>query len=199
MRLSSLSLAGGLAAALLLVPATSAQAAVSAKDAPSQADIVKVFPELADAEFATDKTKQVGVPGKTCGVPGMEKVKSASSTAGASAAGFPVVAAGVAEIKSAAKAKGYLKSYKAYVKACPTFTEPNSGATVTVSAAKAPKLGQESLAMVQETSVLGTIAYSSTVVIRDGNRMATVLVIDDAPVSASAINKLAKVAAKKMK
>lgn len=199
MRRTSLSLAAGLTAALLLVPAAGAQAAVTAKDAPSQGDIVKVFPELADGSFTTDKTKQVSVPGKTCGVAGTEKATSASSTAGASAAGFPVVAAGVAEVKSAAKAKSYLKSYKAFVKACPSFTEPNSGATVTVSSTKAPKLGQESLAVAQETSVLGTVAYSSTVVIRTGKRIATVLVIDDAPVSASSINKLAKVAAKKMK
>jgi hypothetical protein len=199
MRRTSLSLVGGLAAALILVPAAGAQAAVTAKDAPSQSDIVKVFPELADGTFTTDKTKQIGVPGKTCGAPETEKAKSASNTAGASATGFPVVGAGVAEVKSAAKAKGYLAAYKAYVKACSSFTEPTTGATVTASLTKAPKLGDGAVAMVQETSILGTTSYSTTVVIRDGNRMATVLVIDDAPVPASSIKKLAKVSAKKMK
>ena len=49
MKRTSLSLAGGLAAALLLVSAPTAQAAVSAKDAPSKGDIVKAFPALAAA------------------------------------------------------------------------------------------------------------------------------------------------------
>ena len=63
----SSSLVSLVAAAALVVTATpGAQAAVGAKDTPSQADIVKAFPELADAQFTTDKVKKIGVPGKTC-------------------------------------------------------------------------------------------------------------------------------------
>lgn len=199
MKRTSLSLAGGLAAALILASAPTAQAAVTAKDAPSKADIVKVFPELADGEFSTDRSKQVSVPGETCGTPQSEKAKSAVSTTGVSAAGQPVVQAAVAEVRSSAKAKAYLAAYKSYVQRCATFTEPTTGATVTATLTKAPKVGQASLAVLQETTVFGITSYSSSVLIRDGKRVASVAVIDDAPITASAVTKLAKVAAKKMK
>ena len=45
----------------------------------------------------------------------------------------------------------------------------------------------------------GVVTYSSTVFIGDGKRSAAVVAIDDAAIPASAIKKLAKVAAKKMK
>ncbi|NYE37468.1 hypothetical protein F4692_002601 [Nocardioides cavernae] len=198
MRRTSLSVAAGLAAALL-VAGSPAQAAVSAKDLPKSGDIVKAFPELAGATFSTDKSKQISVPGNTCGVAEMAKAKSAIATTGASAAGFPVVVAGAAEVKSAAKAKAYLKAYTAYTKKCATFTEPTTGATVTSSITKAPKVGQGAVAFVQETTVFGITSYSSSVLYRDGNRVGNVVAIDDAPVSASAIAKLAKVGAKKLK
>ena len=51
----------------------------------------------------------------------------------------------------------------------------------------------------QETAVAGVVSYSSTVFIGDGKRAAAVVAIDDAAIPASAIKKLAKVAAKKMK
>ena len=199
MKRTSLSLAGGLAAALLLVSAPTAQAAVSAKDAPSKGDIVKAFPALADGEFTTDKTKQVSVPSKTCGAPTAKKAKSAVSNIGVSAAGQPIVQAGVAEVKSQAKAKSYFAAYKTYVKKCATFTEPTTGATVTSTLTKAPKLGQSSLAILQETTVFGITSYSTSILIRDGKRLGSVVAIDAAPISMTSITKLAKVAAKKMR
>ena len=152
---TSLSIASGLAAALVLVSAPGAQAAVSAKDAPSKGDIVKQFPELADGEFRTDKNDKVAQPGDTCGTTALAKAKSAVATTGVSATGQPVVQAGVAEVKSSGQAKTYLASYKTYVKKCATFTEPTTGATITTSLTKAPKLGQAALAIVQETSIAG--------------------------------------------
>lgn len=199
MRRTPLSLAGGLATALLLISAPGAQAAVGAKDTPSKGDIVKAFPELADGEFSTDKAKQISVPSKTCGAPGTAKAKSAVSTSGVSATGVPIVVAGVAEVKSDAKAKSYLAAYKKYAKACPSFTEPTTGAVVTTTLGKSLKLGDGSLTLVQETTVFGVTSYSTSVVIRDGKRLGSVVAIDDAAVSTSAIKKLAKVAAKKMK
>ena len=199
MKRTSLSLAAGLATALLLVSAPTAQAAVTAKDAPSQKDIVKAFPELADGEFTTDKTKQISVPSKTCGKPTADEAKSVVSTTGVSATGFPVVVAGVAEVKSAAKAKSYLAAYKKYVKKCATWTEPTTGATVTSSLGKSLKLGDDSLTVVQQTSFSGVTSYSTSVLVRDGKRVGSVVAIDDAAVPTSSIKKLAKVAAKKMK
>ncbi|RYB93038.1 hypothetical protein EUA93_00910 [Nocardioides oleivorans] len=199
MKRTSLSLAGGLATALLLASAPTAHAAVSAKDAPSKGDIVKAFPELADGQFTTEKTKAISVPGKECGVPSTEKAKSGTSTTGVSAAGFPVVVAGAAEVKNDAKAKSYLKAYKAYVKKCATFTEPTTGATITASLGTSFKLGDESLTVVQETTFSGITSYSTSVLIRDGKRIASIAAIDDAAISTSSVKKLAKVAAKKLK
>jgi hypothetical protein len=199
MKRTSLTLAGGLATALMLVTAPTAHAAVKSNDLPSKGDIVKAFPVLADAEFTTDKAKTINVVGKDCGTAATQKAKSAVTTSGYSTTTQSLAVVGVAEVKNEAQAKGYLKTYKAYLKKCPTFTEPTSGATITASKGKDPKLGDESMTVVQETVVAGTTAYSTTVLVRDGKRLASVAVLDDAPVSASAIKKLAKVAAKKMK
>src|SRR5688572_2377747 len=108
---TSVSLASGLAAALLLVTTPTAQAAVTGKDAPSQGDIVKAFPELADGQFTTDKVKQIGVPGTTCEETARATVKSGTSTTGASATGYPIVLTAVVELRSVAKAKAYMASY----------------------------------------------------------------------------------------
>ena len=195
---TTLSLAGGLATALLLVSAPSAHAAVTAKDAPSQKDIVASFPELADGEFTVDKTKQISVPGSSCGAPTTAKASSAVSTVGVSADGSSVVVTGAAQVKSVAKAKGHLAAYRAYVKKCATFTDPTTGATITTALAKAPRVGQDALKVLQETSFAGITSYSTSVLIRDGKRVASVSATDDAPVSTSSINALAKVAAKKL-
>jgi hypothetical protein len=198
MRRTSLSIAAGIAA-VLLVSATPAQAAVSAKDVPKKGDIVKAFPEMADAEFETFTTKQLSVPGATCGTTESEKAKRLQSIRGVSAAGQPYVQSSVAEVTSAAKAKAYLKAYKGFAKECATFTEPTSGATVTTTLAKAPKLGQASLMVLQQTTIAGISSYSTSVLVSDGKRVAAVVAIDDAAIPASSITKLAKVAAKKMK
>ncbi|GAA1924456.1 hypothetical protein [Nocardioides hwasunensis] len=196
---TSLPLAGALATALLLVSAPGAQAAVTAKDAPSQADIVKSFPELADGQFSTDKAKQIAVPGKTCGAPTTKKAKSGVTTTGVSSTGTSIVVAGVAEVKSAKQAKTYFASYKKYVKKCGSFTEPTTGATVTATLTKAPKLGQASLAITQETAIAGVTSYSTSILILNGKRVGTVAAVADAPVAMSSVKKLAKVAAKKMR
>ncbi|SEC65704.1 hypothetical protein SAMN04489844_2718 [Nocardioides exalbidus] len=200
MKRTSLSLAAGIATAVMLVSAPAAQAAVSAKDVPSQADITKAFPELAGGTFSTDKTKQVAVPPKSCGgTAGLQKAKSGSTTTGVSTTGTSVVVAGVAEVKSAAQAKSYLAAYKKYVKKCGTFTEPTTGATVTAKLGKSFKLGDSSLTVVQETTFSGVVSYSTSVLTIVGKRLGTIAVVDDAPVATSSVKKLAKVAAKKMK
>lgn len=198
MRRTSLSVAAAGLTAVMLVAGSPAQAAVKAKDAPSQADITKAFPELAAGEFATDKTKKVGVPGKSCGQNGTAKAKSAYSVSGATADGL-VVAAGVGELKSSATNKKYFKAYKKFVKDCANFTDPTTGATVTMQLGEAPKLGQETLMITQEISFSGVTSYTASVLVRHQKRMGSVLVIDDAPISTSGLKKLAKVTAKKMK
>jgi hypothetical protein len=200
MKRTSLSLAGGLATALLLVSAPGAQAAaVKAKDVPSQADIVAVFPELADGQFTTDKTKQVAVPGKTCGTGSKQKARSGATTTGVSSTGTSVVVAGAAEVGSASKAKSYLAAYKTYVKKCGSFTEPTTGATITAKLGPSFKLGDGSLTVIQETTIGGVVSYSTSVLLVDGNKVASIAAVDDAAVPTSSIKKLAKVAAKKLK
>jgi hypothetical protein len=196
---TSLSVAVSLAAALVLVSAPGAQAAVSAKDVPKQGDIVKAFPEMADAEFTSFTSKQNSVPGATCDTAEIVKVKRLASIRGVSSAGASYVQSTVVQHSSAAKVKAYVTSYKKYAKDCATFTEPTSGGTVTTTLVKAPKLGQSTVMLQQETAVAGVVSYSSTVFIGDGKRAAAVVAIDDAPIPSSSINKLAKVAAKKMR
>lgn len=199
MRRTVLSLTGGLTAALLLVSAPGAQAAVGTKDAPARGDIVKAFPELDGGEFSTDKAKQISLPGTSCDAPTTARVRSAVSTTGVSATGVPVVQAAVAEARSAARAKSYLTAYKTYAKNCASFTESTTGAVVTTTLGTSLKLGDSSLTVVQETSISGITSYSTSVLVRDGKRVSSVVAIDDTAVSSSAIKSLAKVAAKKMK
>jgi hypothetical protein len=196
---TSLSLAAGLAATLLLASAPAAQAAVTAKDAPSKSDIVKAFPALDGGTFSTDKYKAIGVPGPDCGETSTQKASSVVTSTGVSADGLSVVVGGVSELKSRARTKAYLAGYKKYVKACESYTDPTTGATVTMQLKKAPALGEGALAVVGQTSFSGVTSYSATVLIRDGKRLATVVSVDDAQVPTSSINKLAKVTAKKMK
>lgn len=197
MRRTSLSIAAGLTA-VLLVSSTPAQAAVSVKDVPRKGDLVKAFPEMADAEFTTFTSKQSSVPGATCGMTETQKVKSLASIRGVSSAGQSYVQSTAIQATSAAKVKAYLKAYKRFAKECAAFTEPTSGAAVTTTLAKAPRLGQATLMLKQETTFAGVTTYSTTVFIGDGKRAAAVVAIDDAAIPASAIKKLAKVAAKKM-
>ena len=199
MNKTALSLAGGLTTVLLLVSAPGAQAAVTEKDVPSQADIVKSFPELADGQFSTEKSAQVAVPGKTCGTPGTQKAKSGVITTGVSSTGTSVVVAGAAEVASARKAKSYLGAYKKYVKKCGTFTEPTTGAVINATLGTSFKLGDGSLTVVQETTIGDVVSYSTSVLVVDGKNVASVAAVDDAAVPTSSIKKLAKVAAKKIK
>ncbi|UUZ59768.1 hypothetical protein [Nocardioides sp. B-3] len=122
-----------------------------------------------------------------------------AATSSVSADGTAVVVGGVAELKSVAKTKAYLAGYKKYVKACASYADPTTGATITMKLTAAPKLGQAAPAFVQETTIMGYTSHSSTVLIRDGKRIGNVVAIDDAPVVAASVMKLAKVTAKKMK
>lgn len=196
---TSLSLAGGLAAALLLVTAPGAQAAVTGKDAPNEKDIVKAFPELAGAQFTTDKVTKIGLPGKTCEQAARAKVKSGRSTTGSSATVYPIVVTAVVEFKTEAKAKSYMASYRRYVKKCAAYTQPETGASVTVSKGKSFRFGDESLTFDSQSTFSTSTNYSGSVLTRDGKRVATVIAVDDAPVPAGTVKPLAKVAAKKMK
>lgn len=194
--LTAVAATGVLTLGLVAGTATTADAAVKAKDAPSKANIVKVFPALKSGQFATDKTKKAGVPAKKCGTNTAVKVKSAYTLSGATASG-PAVVSGVFEFKSKSAAKSAMKKYKKYVKKCKTFKV--SGLTVKLAKDKAPKLGQDRVAMTAVTTVGSTKAYASSVIIRHGKRVATVAASDSAKVSKKKVSKLAKVAAKKMK
>lgn len=184
---------------LVLGAPAGAHAAVSAKDTVSEADIVKAVPEIAGGSFTTEKGKVIGTPGKTCGATVEQKVKSAVTIAGTSTVGFPTAAASASELSSESKAKKYLAAYTKFVKNCASFTEPSTGAVVTMQKASAPKLGQGSVAAVQTIAIGGFNTYSASVVVRVGKRIASVVVIDDAAVSSAQINALAKAAAKKLK
>ncbi|CAM3892725.1 hypothetical protein [Nocardioides zeicaulis] len=199
MKRTSLSLAGGLATALMLVTAPTAHAAVGAKDVPSEGDIVKAFPELAGGQFTTQRTKQVAVPGKTCGTGSTEKAKSGVTTTGVSTSGTSIVVTGAAEVASPRKAKSYLAAYKKYVKKCATFTEPTTGAVITSSTGKAFRLGDGSLTVVQQTTINGVVSYSTSVLVVDGKKVASIAAVDDAAVPTASIKKLAKVAVKKLR
>ena len=191
--------AAALTATMILGAPTTAFAAVSAKDTLSQSDIVKAVPELDGGTFESTKAKEIAAPGSTCGSNVSVKVKSSATIAGASSVGFPVATTGAVEFASTAKAKQYLASYAKFAKNCASFTEPATGATVTMQKAKAPKVGQAAIATTQTVAISGITSYSASVVIRDGKRIAQVAVIDDAAVSSTQINALAKVAAKKLK
>lgn len=194
-RLSAAAATGVLTLGLALGAPTTANAAVKAKDAPSKADIVKIFPELKSGQFATDKGKKIAVPAAKCGTNKTMKVKSTYSIAGST--GVSTVSAGVAEFGSVAAAKKFLKQYKTFVKKCKTFTM--YGVKVTQKSAKAPKVGQDRVALTQVSSIAGTTIYGTSVVIRHGKRIGVSTAVDDAKVSSAKTNKFAKVLAKKMK
>ena len=132
-------------------------AAVSAKDLPKKGDIVKAFPEMADAEFTSFTTKKNSAPGATCDTSKIVPVKRLTSIRGVSSTGSSYVQSTVVQHSSAAKVKAYVTSYKKYAKDCATFTEPTSGGTVTTTLVKAPKLGQSTVMLQQETAVAGVV------------------------------------------
>lgn len=189
------------AAGLLVVGLTfgatpAAHAAVKAKDVPSKANIVKVFPAFKDASFLTDTTAVIQAPGKKCGSRKTQKVKSAYARVGSGSAG--AVVTGVAEFKKKAQAKKAVKKFKKQLKKCKNYTDAN-GFKVTIKKAKAPKLGQDRVASTQVIKIGGTTTHAATVTIRHGKRVADVTVTGTKKISKKKINKLAKVAAKKMK
>lgn len=189
--------AAGLLVVGLTVGATpAAHAKVKAKDVVSQADIVKAFPEFKTGSFATDTTAVVRLPGKKCGSQKNQKVKSAYSRVGS--ASTSAVATGVAEFKSKSQAKKAVKKFKKQLKKCKSYTN-SLGFKVTVKTAKAPKLGQDRVASTQVIKIGGTTTHAATVTIRHGKRIADVTVTGSSKISKKKINKLAKVAAKKMK
>ena len=73
------------------------------------------------------------------------KVKSGSYTTGASATVYPIVLTSVVELKSEAKAKAYMAAYRKYAKKCSSYTEPETGSTVTLTKGKTFRFGDESL------------------------------------------------------
>ncbi len=198
MRRTSMSIAAGLAAAVLLVPTVPAQAAVKAKDARPGRPHPGV-PRARRWAVRDRHDQDRRCPGQDLRPDGTAKAKSAYSVSGVSAEGQPVVAAGVGELKSSATTVSYFKAYKKFVKSCASYTDAATGATVTMEMGKAPKLGQEALMITQQIAIAGVTSYTATVLVRHKKRMGSVLVIDDAPISTSGLNKLAKVTAKKMK
>ena len=197
---TSSSIAGLAAAAALVLGSTSgAHAAVTAKDAPSQDDIVAAFPELAGGQFTTEKVTKIGLPAATCGENAQTKVKSGTYTTGTSASVYPIVLTSTVELKSEAKAKAYMATYKKYAKKCSSFTEATTGATVALSKGKTFRFGDDSLTVDLQSTFSGITNFSTSVLTRDGKRISNVVAVDDAAVPASSIKSLAKVAAKKMK
>lgn len=189
------------AAGLLVVGLTfgatpAAHAKVKAKDVPSKANIVKVFPAFKSGSFIADNTAVVQTPGKKCGSKKMQKVKSAYSRVGS--ASSSAVVTGVAEFKSKAQAKKAVKKFKKQLKKCKNYTDA-SGFKVTVKKAKAPKLGQDRVATTQVIKVGSTTMHAATVTVRHGKRVADVTVTGSSKIAKKKINKLAKVATKKMK
>lgn len=185
-----------LALGLVFSTTTAADAAVKAKDVPSKSDVVKAFPALKGGQFTTDRTKRAGVPAKKCGTYKAVKVKSARTLAGAATSGDTVVT-GVVEFKTKKAAKSAMKKYKRYVKKCRTFKL--HGFKVNLSKNKAPRLGQDRLAMTAVTNYGSVKGYASSIIIRHGKRVATVGASDTAKISKKRLNKLGKVAAKKMR
>jgi hypothetical protein len=139
------------------------------------------------------------VTGKTCEETATQSVKSGTTTTGSSATGYPVVLTGVVELKSVAKAKAYLASYRKYVRKCSTYSQPATGATIAVTKGKNLRLGDESLTFELQSTFSATTNYSTSVVIRDGKRIGNVFAVDDAAVPVTSVKPVAKVAAKKMK
>lgn len=196
---TSLSLASGLAAALLLVTSPTAHAAVNGKDLPTQGDIVAAFPELTDGTFSTEKVEKIGLPDTTCGETTLVKVKSGTYTSGASATVYPIVLASVVELKSVAKAKSYMALYRKYAKKCASYTQADTGTTVTITKGKTFRYGDESFTVDTQSVYSSSTNYSSSVLTRVGKRISSVVAVDDAAVPASSIKPLAKAAAKKLK
>ncbi|MFS3127512.1 hypothetical protein ACLM5J_03810 [Nocardioides sp. Bht2] len=198
-RLSAATATGVLTLGLALGAPATANAAVKAGDVPSKGDIVKIFPELKGGEFTNVKAKKLEVPTAKCGTTKKISVKSSYSTAGnaVSEARITVIGSGVAEFKSVAAAKSYFKAQKAMVKKCKSFTA--HGVKVTLKSVKAPAVGQERLATAETYSLMGGKSYGASVVIRHGKRVAVISVGDSKKPSSAKMNKIAKVAAKKMK
>ncbi len=170
---------------------------MTARDVPSKANIIKSFPELRGAAFASDATRKVGIPASRCGTNTVQTVRSARSIAGVGTSGKVTVISGVVEFKTLAQAKSAFKKYKAYVTRCQTFTV--SGVRVRLTRDAAPRIGQERLAMTVVSTVAGTRGYASSVIIRHGKRMATVAASDNGRIAKARLNGLAKVAAIKMR
>ena len=126
-------------------------------------------------------------------------MKSGRSTTGSSATVYPIVVTAVVEFRTEAKAKGYMASYRRYVKKCAAYTQPETGASITVSKGTSFRFGDESLTFDSQSVFSTSTNYSGSVLTRDGKRVATVIAVDDAPVPAATVKPLAKVAAKKMK
>ena len=138
------------------------------------------------------------MPGTTCEETSRASVKSGTSTTGVSTTGYPVVLTAVVELRSVAKAKAYMASYRKYVKKCATYTQPDTGATISVDKGTTLRFGDESLTVDLQSTFSTSTSYSTSVLIRDGKRIGNVIAVDDAAVPAATVKPLAKVAAKKM-
>lgn len=199
-RLSAATATGVLTLGLALGAPASANAAVKAGDVPSKTDIVKAFPEMKDGEFTNQRLRKIDAPAAKCGTFKKVAVKSSYNTSGAVATAnrATVIGAGVAEFKSVKAAKAFFKSYKATVKKCKSYTL--DGVKVTQKNVSAPKVGQERLAVARVVTIEGFApGYGADVLIRQGKRIAVLGAGDNAKISSTKMNKLAKVAAKKMK
>lgn len=195
-RFSAVAAAGVLSLGLALGAPTTAQAAVAKKDVPTKATIVKIYPGLKGGEFSVDRSKKVSVPAKKCGTSRVVKVRSTRTVAGANSSGL-VVVTGVIEFKSKSAAKGAMSKQKRFVRKCDSFKV--NGIRTNVSRDKAPKLGQDRVAMTAVTRFSGYRGYASSVIIRHGKRIATITVADDRKVSKKKLHRLARITAKKMR
>lgn len=174
---------------------TAVQASVTAKDLPSRANIVNVYSKLQGGHFETVTSKQVFLPAKRCA--DLRTVEVSSSRAIAGSRGSLSVTSEVTQFKSKAAAKSAMASYRRLIRRCASYTG-DSGATVTITRNRAPRLGQDRLAMSSATNWSGRKVFASVVIIRKGRRLADVSAVDEVKPSKRKVRRLAKVAARKM-
>ncbi len=199
--------AGVLTAGLLLGSGPSAHAGkVTAKDVPGKPAIVKIFPKLAQGEVHRLAGVDFGMPSKHCGLDDPVTARSMRTIAieGPKDSGVRVV---VAELKSVKQATKVFRAHQRFLKRCAKFGIGGDAVMRLKRINVLPVVGHDRLGFVQIESG-GHLAdpsgphvnYTSTIVIRDGKRIAIALAgRQDAKVSKKRIKALSRVTAKKMK
>ncbi len=184
--------------ALLITALPSAQAAsVASKDLPSKGAFAKVLPEFSGIAFTTTSTADFAYPSATdCGYDDHVYGKSGQQRIGSAPLPGPLGGAHVVKLAKASEAKAVLAEVKRYVKRCPTYDD--TVITTTMRGFKVPKVADQRVGYsTVDRSQMGT-RYARWAILRDGKRVALVVVRSGSKVPAAKFRKLVKVAAKKM-